>query len=366
MNELIAENIEKIANHFGFDLNPGRKCYLGCCPIHDGNNTTALNFYHIRGHTAIGNWKCNTHGCHETFGKNAIGFIRGLLSARKHNWSEGSEETASFIEAIEWCENFFGIKHTQQNIDDSLAYMINRVYNPRKETHSLEISESAYRNSGLEFPSEYFVNRGYAPETIDEFGVGYCGNPKKPMYTRSVVPIHDQCGENIIGCLGRSVWEKCSICKSFHNPKQLCPKKEKIGIYSKWKNSTGFLSELELYNFHRAKKFIGETGLAILSEGPPNIWRLFEAGFPMSLGCFGAKFSPDQKKVLDTSGAHTIIIVPDADQASKKFTQAVIKLCKMSYNIVTIEPSYKDDIGACNIDTVQTILSPFVEKYRER
>ena len=37
----------------------------------------------------------------------------------------------------------------------------------------------------------------------------------------------------------------------------------------------------------------------------------------------------------------------------------------MSYNIVTIEPSYEDDIGECNVETVKTILSPFVEKYKE-
>ena len=104
--------------------------------------------------------------------------------------------------------------------------------------------------------------------------------------------------------------------------------------------------------------------MAILTEGSPNVWRLFEAGFPMGLGCFGSKFTPDQKKVLDKSGANTIIIVPDAGSPGQLMVKQIIGLCKNSYNIVTIEPSYDDDIGACNIETVKNILSPFIERYK--
>ena len=85
----------------------------------------------------------------------------------------------------------------------------------------------------------------------------------------------------------------------------------------------------------------------------------------MSLSCNAANFTAQQKKILDISGANTIIIVPDADEASKFLVEKVIDVCKMSYNIVTIEPSYDDDIGQCNIETVKNILSPFVNKYME-
>jgi hypothetical protein len=185
------------------------------------------------------------------------------------------------------------------------------------------------------------------------------------MYCRSIVPLHDHTGKHIIGCSGRAVWDKCNICSSYHNPKRICPSKEKLGIYSKWKNSRGFPGKYELFNFHRAKEEIKKTGLVFLTEGQPNVFRLFEAGFEQSLGCFGSSFSLEQKKILDISGAHTIIIVPDADEASLKFVDSIKKICKNSYNIVTIEPSYEDDIGQCNIPTVKKLLLPFVEKYRE-
>ena len=163
MNKLIAENIEKISQHFGLDLRESNKCYIGKCPIHGGDNQSALNFYHIKGHTTIGNWKCNTQGCEETFGANAIGFIRGILSAKKYN----SEPV---------------------NVD-SITNAINRIYNKNTIKYAINVPESQYLKSGLEFPATYFQNRGYSPETLMEFKVGYCSNPQKPMYTRAVVPL---------------------------------------------------------------------------------------------------------------------------------------------------------------------------------
>lgn len=368
MNETIVDNIDRIADHFGFSISKGRKCYLGSCPIHQGDNPTALNFYHT-GHTAIGNWQCKTHGCHKIFGKNSIGFIRGLLSANKHRWSKRGDEEAAYAETVLWCEKFFGIKYTSDkmelNEDTSISYSINRIYTEEKIPCSFQITDKQYRNSGLEFPSPYFLGRGYESETLNEFSIGYCSNPKKPMYTRSVVPLHSHDGKSIVGCLGRSVWDKCDLCSCYHDPNNMCPSKERKGIYSKWKNSLNYPGSFELYNFHRARKFIEKSGVVILTEGSPNVWRLFEADFPMSLSCNAANFTAQQKKILDISGANTIIIVPDADEASKFLVEKVIDVCKMSYNIVTIEPSYDDDIGQCNIETVKTILSPFVNKYME-
>ena len=364
MNQQIADNIEQIATYFNFDIRKSHKCYLGCCPIHQGDNPTAFNFYHT-GNTAVGNWQCNTHGCHEIFGKNGIGLIRGLLSTSIYNWSRRTDKEASFNEALKWCkDNLHILPKSSYTSKDQITKFINATYQQPSVNYSLQITNEQYLQSGLVFPDQYFTTRGYELNTIKTFNVGYCKNPNSPMYSRAVVPLHNKTGNLIIGCSGRSVWPQCDICTTYHNPDNLCPTTEKMFVYSKWKNTNNFPVSSELYNFHRAKTFIEKTGLAVLSEGQPNIWRLFEAGFPMSLGCFGSNFTLNQKRILDTSGAHTIIIVPDADVASEKFVKKIIELCKNSYNIVTIEPSYDDDIGKCNIDTVKNILSPFINKYK--
>ena len=367
MNEVIIQNIDRVSNHFGLKLRHSSKCYMGCCPIHEGDNPTAFNIYHT-GHTTTGNWRCNTGNCHKYFPKNAMGFIQALISVKKHNWAREGDKVASFFETVRWCEEFFKVKYkTNDNYDpndESLSsYLINSTYNNKNFTESFSITNEQYEKSGLAADS-YFLNRNYQNETINDFQIRYCGNPQKPMYCRSVIPLHDETGDRIIGCLGRSVWEKCEVCTAYHNPKSVCPSKEKVYIYSKWKNSINFPSESRLYNFHRAKNSIQKSGIVLLTEGQPNVWRLHESGFPMSLSCFGSKFSQLQKKVLDTTGAHTIIIVPDEGDPGKKLISDIISKCKNSYNIVTIEPSYKDDIGKCNIETVKTILSPFIEKYK--
>jgi hypothetical protein len=363
MDELIAENIESISDYFDMELVEGKKCYMGCCPIHGGDNPTAFNFYTTEGYGMVGNWVCNTHQCHEFFGRNAMGLIRGLLSVKNHNWSQENDKNTSFGEAVSWCEEFFKTAYKGTKKTNTISGMINRLYTKKSLEYAMNITQDQYLKSGITFPDKYFLNRGYSEKTLNEFSVGFCSNASKPMYNRSIVPLHNANGTRIIGCSGRMVWSRCDVCRCFHDPKKMCPNKDYRGMYSKWKHSKAFPSEHSLYSFHRAKKPIGQTGIAILTEGQPNVWRLFEAGFPMSLGCFGANFTPEQKKRLDSAGAHTIIIVPDADEASEKFVKKIIELCKNSYNIVTIEPSYDDDIGECNIDTVKTILSPFIEKY---
>ncbi len=50
MNKTIVENVDRLAKYFNFDIRESQKCYLGCCPIHGGDNASALNLYHT-GHT---------------------------------------------------------------------------------------------------------------------------------------------------------------------------------------------------------------------------------------------------------------------------------------------------------------------------
>jgi len=364
MNKTILENMDKIISYFNLNLSEYTRYYIGPCPIHGGDNPTAFNLYHS-GETNVGNWYCRTHKCHEHFNNiNSIGFIQALLSVKKNKWSKPNDKVVSLPETIIWCENFFNVKYepTDINLKKDISYSINRLCKNKKRIYDLFLSEEQYNNCDLK-TDDYFISRGYALETINKFNIKYCDNPSKPMYCRSIVPLHDHTGKNIIGCSGRAVWDKCDICSSYHNPKRMCPPKEKLGIYCKWKNSRGFPGKYELFNFHRARKAIEKTGIVFLTEGQPNVFRLFEAGFEQSLGCFGSNFSIEQKKILDISMAHTIIIVPDADKASLKFIESIKKICKNSYNIVTIEPSYHDDIGQCNIETVKYLLLPFVEKY---
>lgn len=343
--EDIVHNFSRVNTHFGLELWENNKSFRGKCPIHDGDNTSSLSIYK-NGHTSPGNWKCFTGNCHERYGGSIIGFIAGLLSKKY-----GKEYSRH--EAISWCEEFFGSKYQkpENNQDSRLTTFFNRLDKP--VPYSFRISVEDFK-AKLKAPT-YFINRDYKEETLEEFKVGYCDNKNKPFYDRVVVPQFDEEGY-VIACLGRSIHEQCGICKNYHNPEGICR------TFHKWKNSDNFPSYNALYNFYNAKKFIDDTGIVIVTESSANTWRLFEAGFPMSIGSFGSKFSDAQKMLLDTSLAQTIIVVPDAGQPGKILVKHIEDHCSYTHNIITISPSYEDDIGKCNVETVKKIIGPYVER----
>lgn len=342
----IVQNFEKINRHFGLELWESSKCFRGKCPIHEGDNKSSLTIYKD-GHTSPGNWKCFTGNCQEEYGGSVIGFISAILSVR-------GNRKVSKQEAISWCESFFGSKYQapDNSFDNKLTNFINRSAIPKNPSFRLSVDEFY---SKLEKPL-YFINRNYKEETLFDFKVGICNNKQKPFYNRVIVPQFDK-EKYVIGCLGRSIYEKCSLCKEYHNPEGVCR------TFAKWKNSEGFDSYGDLYNFHSAKQYINDTGIAIITESSANTWRLHESGFKMAIGTFGAKFSDAQKAVLDTSLAQTIVVVPDADEAGKILVKHIIEQCQYTHNIVTINPSYKDDVGALNVETVKQIIGPYIDKY---
>lgn len=342
----IIKNFEKINKHFGLDLYESNKCFRGKCPIHNGDNKSSLTIYKT-GHTINGAWVCFTGNCHAKYGKNLIGFVRGILSVKT-----GKE--LAYSDAVEWCEEFFGGSYVSpvSDFDTHITSFLNRS--------AKEYGEPAFKIKVKDFLKQldrpqYFINRGYEEKTLYNFNVGYCNNPLKPLYERIIVPQLDSDGD-VIACMGRSIYEKCEVCSEFHNPKGICRK------FSKWRNSDNFPSYYSLYNFFDAQKHIEDSGIILITESSPNVWRLHEAGFPMSVATFGSKFSDMQKKLLDTLKVGTIIVVPDAGKPGKILVDQVEEHCKYTHNIVTIQPCYIDDVGALNVQTVKKIIGPYIDK----
>ena len=94
-NKIISKNIDVVLNHFDIELNYTDAYLSGPCPIHGGDNKTAFNIF-TSGNTHVGNWICYTHHCEKSFINNTIGFIRGLISHSKYNWSKSGDKIASF------------------------------------------------------------------------------------------------------------------------------------------------------------------------------------------------------------------------------------------------------------------------------
>lgn len=361
----LCDNIEDLLDYFNLEYKDAGKMITMSCPIHGGDNPGALNLY-VEGDSYRGNWKCRTHNCEKTFKASIIGFVRGVLSHNKYNWSGDNDKTCSFKETIDFITKFLKkdlnsikVSNTEKN-KNIFTNAIKQINNaPVNETKNL-LRRDTIRKL-LDIPATYFLDRGYAPEILDKYDIGFCSATNKEMYNRVVVPIYDSEYDHMIGCSGRSVFEKCTKCQSFHDPKDFCPSKQYAWKFSKWKHSADFKSQNCLYNFWFAKKTILETSTAIIVESPGNVWRLEENGIHNSVGIFGCSLSDRQKIILDSSGAMNLVILTDNDDAGHKAAQQIKEKCQNTYNIYIPKIS-KTDIGEMTQEEINTEIRPILEK----
>jgi 5S rRNA maturation endonuclease (ribonuclease M5) len=317
------------------------------CPIHAGDNDSALNLYYT-GDNYRGNWKCRTHHCEEIFKGSIIGFIRGILSNQKYNWSKHGDPACSFQEALDFATNFLNLSLKDIKISKTAKDKSSFVSNTKILVNNNTITQPTVSRDtvrkNLNIPSQYFIDRGFSKDILDKYDVGDCISANKEMSNRAVVPIYDQYYTSMIGCTGRSIYSKCDKCKAFHLSDENCPTEENAWKMSKWKHSSGFKTQDSLYNFWFAQEYIKESGSVILVESPGNVWRLEENNIHNSVALFGSNLSDRQKTLLDMSGAMNIIVIMDNDEAGEKARDQIDKKCNRTYNIKHIKIN-KNDIA---------------------
>ena len=312
------------------------------CPIHGGDNPSALNLYYV-GDNYRGNWKCRTHQCEEVFKSSIIGFVRGCLS-RNNGWEKEGDDTVSFKDAIDFISNFTkqdlgSLKVSKKQKEKSAFVNSIRYIKTEPEAKKNCISSPAVIKN-LDIPANYFLNRNFNQETLIKYDVGECNISGKPMYNRAVVPIYNYDHTEMIGCSGRTTCDQLP----------------------KWKHSDGFKAEESLYAYWYAKKHIQKTGVAVLVESPGNVWRLDEAGVFNAVALYGSSLKDKQKMILDTSGAMTVITIMDNDEAGRKASQQIFNKCNRTYICKDIIINHSD-IAEMTIDEINKQIKPIIESY---
>lgn len=358
------ERIEDLLDYFEIEYKHNNSSMVSmCCPIHNGDNPSALNIYH-EGDNYRGNWKCRTHGCEKIFRSSIIGFIRGVLSTKKYNWINEGDQTCSFKEAVDFATKFVGKSLDQYHVDKNIqekkqfANIIQKV-TEQPDSSNFKITKQQAR-SLLQIPAQYYLDRGYSAEILDKYDVGLCDRPNKEMSNRVVAPIYDYSGNFVVGCTGRSIFNKCDKCSAYHDTNENCPG-EYAWQYSKWRHSSGLKTQNCLYNIWFAKEHIQNSGTVILVESPGNVWRLEENGIHNSVAIFGTTLSDRQKIILDSSGAMNMIVLMDNDDAGISATKKIIEKCNRTYQIHVPSIS-KNDIGDMNSEEIDREIKKFMEK----
>jgi 5S rRNA maturation endonuclease (ribonuclease M5) len=353
ISDELCDDIEELLSSLGIEdyKNLGKLIAMSC-PIHGGDNETALNIYHQGDHYR-GNWKCRTHQCEETFKGSILGFIRGCLSHNSHGWNKPGDPMCSFNEALEFATSFLeqdldSIKISKKSKEKNTFVNTVKYISQSSVTDIPKISKDTIRKS-LQIPSQYFLKRGFKAETLINYDVGDC-----------ISDDHDF--KYMVGCTGRSFYDKCTECKSYHAPNTECPPDEIAWKNSKWRHNAGFKTQEYLYNYWIAQHRIKETSAVILVESPGNVWRLSEAGILNAVAIFGSSLSDRQKMILDTSGAMTIISIMDNDEAGRKAAEQIKNKCEKTYNIINVPITY-DDVASMSITEVQTHIIPLIKDF---
>ena len=339
---------EVIYKYFNASFYESNNVILSRCFIHDGDNNSALNLYHKANFRV--HFKCRTHNCEDIFGSSVLSMLRGALSRVKYNWSKKGDREATFLEAVDFAFKILNVNDIQDlpeyihNIDNSLSIIEDEDCQPDIISRDLYLDK-------VQIPSPYHLKRGFSAEILKKYEVGLCMSSKKPMYARSTVPIYDTNGNNIIGITGRSIYDKCAMCSSYHNPKGQCY------YVPKWRHSKNFCRDKVLYNLHNAKPYIRQTGVAILVESPGNIWRLEEAGIHNAIAILGLALSKGQQRLLQESGALAIIIIMDNDEnkAGQKASLKIREDLQSLYNIYEIQ-IVKTDIAEMSIEEINQLI----------
>lgn len=359
----VCDRIEELLDYFEIEYKHGNDSMLTmCCPIHDGDNASALNLYH-QGDYYRGNWKCRTQGCEKIFKSSAIGFIRGVLSNKKYEWQQPGDKICSFAEAIDFASKFVGKKLNDYQVCDSsrekknFTQIIKNVTNA--PTNKKTLIDRAMVKKSLTIPSSYYIGRGYSEDILNKYDIGLCSTPNKEMSNRVVAPIYDNEYKYVVGCTGRSIFNKCDKCKSYHTDE--CPSEDYRWLHSKWRHSSGLKTQDHLYNMWFAQKYIQETGIAILVESPGNVWKLEENGIHNSVAIFGTNLSDRQKILLDGSGAMSLVLLMDNDEAGKKAAMSIVDKCNRTYKIHIPQIS-KPDIAEMTPEEIVLQIKDFIER----
>lgn len=351
ISTVLYDHIEELLDYFKVEYAQVGNKLVMACPVHNGDNPNGFSIL-LQG---IGNWQCYTHQCHEQHGS-----PRGASLIKLTQCLLSGDKKYSFVETLRWLKSF--LKLSDEQLVEANVNFVQRDYVnltrflSDKETKVNNFIPKSLAVQNLDIPSAYFLKRGFEEDTLKFFCAGDCTNPNKEMYNRAIVPFFDESGKYMVGCSGRSIFEKCDKCGTHHNPDHRCPiDKHEIAKCSKWKHMSGFNAEGYYYGLWNSYKHITKTKTAIILESPGNLWRMYEAGINNTVAALGTKFTEGQRVILESMGVMNLIIASDNDEAGRHMAKGIVDNYSRFFNISVVETPYAD-IAETPISVIQDLF----------
>ena len=326
-----AITMEQLLQHYGIldQFKPGTDSLNGPCPIHKGSNPTQFRIS-----TTKNIWNCFSDCEH---GGNTLDFICKMEKCSIH---------AAALKAIEW----FNLDPEAMTVSDDKADTAEpKASAPaskpaaRPAASPKAAPESNVPNAPLKFRLDklerthpYLTEeRGLTPETIVDFGIGYCA--KGMMADRIAIPIHNAKGE-VVAYAGRFIGA----------PPEGAPK---------YKLPPGFRKSQELFNLDRAIKEPADKPLLIV-EGFFDAMKIHDHGYRKVVAIMGATLSSAQEELIrqhTTSDSHVIVMLDENEAGKAGREDIACRLSKFCFVRVhqfprpDMEPEHLTDVELADI-----------------
>jgi len=319
VKNIIFDDVDLLLNSFGLEYEQVADNIFMKCPIHEGSdNPQGLSISLTRQA-----WRCWTRGCHEHYNTDIFGFVKGVL------------QTDSFSEALSYVCKLYDVGNakTEKTIKEKREDVFGDLVKSIASQADVTRIQPLFQSVGTLDNSPYFESRGFDARTLKTFGVKDCSDRSSPMRFRSIIPINF-CGSQV-GYIARST-------RDWLQPKYLF--------------SNGIKKTDYLYNYDNAIEVLQKTRTLFLVEGQGDAWKLWECGVANVVGLFGKDISGQQRKLLLRSGATTLIILTDNDQAGRESKIKIKRDMGRLFTLIFPKMNTKD-LGTMNIDMVkQSIL----------
>ena len=167
---------------------------------------------------------------------------------------------------------------------------------------------------GLDQNHPYLLSRGFNPDTIAHFGLGFCS--RGSLANRIAIPLHNHEGK-LVGYAGRVVDDGAT---NENNPRYRFPgKRVRDGKHYEFRK-TRFL-----YNGFRIEAPVDDL---IVVEGFTSVWWLHQNGLPGVVAMMGADCSERQAELVASlvQPDGRVWVVPDGDEAGERFAISCLTL----------------------------------------
>lgn len=282
-------NIDKIFQILDIDhIRRGDLVQSSCpCKQHpgDGDNPTAFSWRDSSSH-----WVCWSHHCEQEYGSDILGLIRSVVGC-------------SFNDSLKWISEFL----VKNSIDIDSEPVIQKSKNRVQIKSHEPLSENLLKF--LEPKYDLLLARGYQPQTMTDYEIGFWNRLGTFMHNRIIVPIRD-INDNLVGFSGRTIYEKSDWEKY-----QIKAKWVHGRYYDRWPKIDELKTGSLLFNLNKAKNYIGLQKTIILVEGPLDGLRLHEAGINNWIALLGCNFTPIHRNILVSLGINNLVLALDTDQA---------------------------------------------------